>query len=265
MATIVYPDGYSEFINAITLRRRELQKWIVLIIQINNDHTPMDEVLQALRFRFQNEESFVLTNETQRRVFVLAPAIDRCSINSIEKSIAEAFTENDVQVIMSIPLNRSMEVLCKTLGSCVSPGDNSANISLKRLIRPTNSFLVLSDKQLIHNQSLRMLEGFGHVAISQSLDDFFPLYRDYAPNAVFIDSDLDHQGDGASLVRSLRQTYDPFSHVVIIGHAATSTIVNRYKQEGINGFILPPFSYDTISRQMARVPTTISRSNSART
>ncbi len=263
MSATVYTDGFCAFIHAIALKRNELHKWTALIIQVadSTGHADFDEVIQVLNFQFQGQEALILTQSQQKRVFVITRT-DRKALSILESSIAKAFPDDNVKVLMGVPLNRGVDILAKMIGMTTPQTDHATHISLKRLARPSNAFLVLTDNKDITAQALRTLQGFGHVTMAQNIEDFFRLYRDYAPNATFIDASFD-SAEGESLVSKLRAQYDPHSHVVMIGQAATDAFVNKYKKTGVNGIVIPPLSYDTVLRQLTRVPTKVSRTMAA--
>ena len=102
------------------------------------------------------------------------------------------------------------------------------------------------------------LKGFGYVGVATTPEEFFSMYKEYAPNVVFVDIHLKGY-KGTNIVNSIRRQFDPQIFAVMISADSTQDTVMSVRDCGARGYIVKPINRDAIYQNVMKAPTFVAK------
>jgi hypothetical protein len=193
MKSRVYQESYLEFINQLHDMRPEHHKWAAIVLKSsnnNNEKSVTGEMLQVMEFHFNGQETIMLSSLEKKRVFVIIKNEKDCALSILESSIVDEFSTPDVKVELGAPLDRCVDRLCALIKDCLPNNDIRALVALKRLARLTRIFMIYTNDHIVRDRMTLLLQHFGNVITCTTPITYFESYKQYAPNAVFVDADI---------------------------------------------------------------------------
>lgn len=253
-------DSVNDLIQSIAVKKRTPKDWAYMHLKPGdkNSTTSADEMERMLRARFHGIELETFRFDTRKEVVMLADNRNKQAINLFEKAIFDRFGGTTVRISFGDLQETGLDQLAKIVAKIAPDDDEISRIGLIRMGRPSNAVLVLDDDLMVLKMFEKVLKGFGFVGVTSNTEEFFELYKTYAPNIVFVDIHL--KGDkGPNVVRSVRARFDPHVHAVMISGDSSKDTVLGVRDAGAKGFIVKPFNRDSVYQNLLKSPTFIAK------
>lgn len=256
MRVLKLEEECDSFLHHVASKKRDLKDWFFLHLKVIDtaENIKIEEVIQVLGFTFSGEETTALVMKEQREILVVSSNANKKALSIVDKSVADKFPGNAVQVTSYAMSNKGIDQLIKVVTMHESSLSETALVALKRLSRNGNVFLVLDDDLIVLKQMQKILQGFGHVEVTHDPEEFVALYKKYTPNVAFLDIHL-KGARGTNVLDLTVKKIDPFAHAVMISSDALKGTVLESKHKGASGYIMKPFDRDLVYRNLLKAPT----------
>lgn len=256
-------NNAADLINNVSELRRRGRDVAYLHIGIlgGGSNVQIGELQQILEFKFGKEEGSLFRFDDRNILIMLVGNDNRQSLAYFDRAIYESFSREKIKVTTNSLDESGINVLAGLLDKLIPPTDTVARLLLRRMRRSTNCALVLDDDIMVIKTMEYILKGFGIVHTAQTPERFLELYKEYAPNVVFVDIHL--RGEkGQNIVRQIKSEIDPYVHAVMISSDGTKDTILEVREAGASGFIVKPFNLDSVYKYLAKAPTFIPKRGS---
>lgn len=223
-------------------------------IKDDSDSLQVGEIEQVLEFKFGKQDGAVYKFDDKNLVIMLASNQSRVSLAHFDKILYENFGRDAIQVTTNTLNESGIHLLATLIERILPENDDFARLALRRMRRVSNCVLVLDDDPMVLKTMENILRTFGTVEIADNSTKFMSLYREYAPNIIFVDIHLKKER-GPDIVKKIRAEIDPHVHAIMISSDGTRETVLDVKDAGVHGFLVKPFNRDTVYRHLLKAPT----------
>lgn len=250
------PEETNKFARFISTRKRELDKWVFLHVEILDDDAKIgiDEIIQFIEFQFQDKNCVIFRMSKTRELVIVSNNENNSALTTFDQKIYENFESTEVRSNTYTMNESSLEKLSVILTRSVDEDDTSAQINIRRMKRLSNAMMVVDDDLMVCKQFEQILAGFGSCVVENTTKEFFEVYEKYAPDILFLDIHLqtDH---GPDLMKKLLAEVDPHAHVIIISSDTFAKTIKEIKEKGAKGFIVKPFNRQQLFGHVMKMPT----------
>lgn len=249
-------DRAFEVISPIYKIRQDSKKTAYLHLKVKENAaiSSLGEIRQLLEYKFGKEQSRFYPFEEEKELIMYTGNVSNRSFAYFDKAIFESLSRDDVDLEIHDLDENGIRTLSTQIKRLAANNDEIINLSLQRLCREGNSMLVLDDDVMVLKTMENVLKSFGHVELEQDGERFIKLYKEFAPNIVFVDIHLRNER-GSDIVRKIKEEIDPNIHAVMISADGTRDTVLEVKEAGAYGFIVKPFNRDTVYKHLLKAPT----------
>ncbi len=246
----------SETLQYLAVNRKQGKDMIYMHIRLSPEapESAIDAIQSVAKTRFSAENYTAFVYTPHREMLIVAPVRMRPVLADIDKEVTETWPAGASRIMMGDLSEQSLALLTKVLGQLIGPGDRMLQMAYKRLMRNTNTIIVLDDDPIILRTAEKILKIFGTVIAVDTAEKFFEAYEDQAPNIAFVDIHL-RDYKGPPIVKIAREKFDPNIHAVLISSDTAKETVLSVKESGAAGFIVKPFSRDTLFQHLLNAPT----------
>lgn len=254
----------EDAIQSIAVKKGNPKDWAYLHVKIE-DHARAvnaNDVEKVLNQKFAGFDHEVFSFSEKRELMVLADNRSKQAIAAFNKAIFDRLGGGSLKLVANDLSDKGMDHVTKILTRLVPEGDAAMRISLSRMSRPSNCILILDDDPMVLKTMEFALKGFGYVGTSADPQEFLGMYKEYAPNVVFVDIHLKGY-KGTNIVNAIRRQFDPQIHAVMISADATKETVISVRDCGAKGYIVKPVSRDAIYQNILKAPTFVPKQASA--
>ncbi|NBX65782.1 MAG: response regulator [Proteobacteria bacterium] len=254
----------EDAIHSVAVKKSNPKDWAYLHVKIDDvANAPQSgDVERALVQKFVGLEMEVFNFAEQREIMMIADNRSRQAMSVFNRAIFDRVGGGALKLVANDLTEKGMEQVSKILGRLVPEGDSAVRVSLARMSRPSNCILILDDDPMVLKTMEFALKGFGYVGTTAVPNEFLAMYKEYAPNIVFVDIHL--KGfKGTNIVNAIRRQFDPQAYAVMISADATKDTVMSVRECGAKGYIVKPVSRDAIYVQIMKAPTFVSKAATA--
>ena len=249
-------DRVLEVISPIHKIRQEAKKMAYLHLKVKENAAikSLGEIRQLLEYKFGKENSHFFSFEEEKEMIMYTGNMSNRSFAYFDKAVFEGLSRDDVDLEVHDLDQGGIRSLSTHIKRLAPDNDDTIALSLQRLGREGNSILVLDDDGIILKTMENILKSFGIVGLETDGEKFIRLYKEFAPNIVFVDIHLKNER-GSNIVKKIKEEIDPNIHAIMISADGTRDTVLEVKAAGAYGFIVKPFSRDTVYKHLLKAPT----------
>lgn len=250
----------EDAIQSVAVKKSNPKDWAYLHVKIEDvpQAPPSGDVENALKKKFVGLEMEFFNFQDKSEILIIADNRSRQAISVFNRAIFDRVGGNALKLIANDLSDKGMEQVTKILTRLAPDGDGATRVSLARMSRPSNCILVLDDDPMVLKTMEVVLKGFGFVGVAAIPEEFMTMYKQYAPNMIFVDIHL-RGFKGTNIVNAIRRQFDPQVHAVMISADATKETVMSVKECGAKGYIVKPVSRDAIYSHIMKAPTFVSK------
>lgn len=254
-------DKILEAIHPVYRIRQDIKKMVFLHLKLkeNSKITSVSTMIPLMEFKFGKDNSHVFLFESEKEMFMYTPNLRNQSFAYFDKLVYDSFSRDDVKLEVNDIDDGGIVSLSDHIRKLM-PDDNVINLSLQRLTRNSNNIMVLDDDPMVLKTMENILKFFGRVSVTSDIESFIKLYKEQAPNVIFVDMHLGSER-GSEVVKRVKSEIDPHAHAIMISADVTRDTVMEVKEVGINGYIVKPFNRDMIYKHLMKAPTFVSKKN----
>lgn len=250
----------NEAIFSISVKKSAPKDWAYLCVkasrQVNSSSFQDVERLLRQRFTGLNCEFFVFAEK--KEIIILADNKSKTALTLFNRAIFDRMGGASLDMSANDLAEKGMEHIAKVLSRHITTGDVTQRIGLARMSRPSNCILILDDDPMVLKTMEFALKGYGFVGAAFEPADFLSMYKEYAPNLVFVDIHL--KGfKGTDIVNAVRRQLDPNVYAVMISADSTQDTVVSVKSCGAKGYLLKPVARDSIFVNLMKAPMFVQR------
>jgi two-component system, chemotaxis family, chemotaxis protein CheY len=251
-------DRIFEVILPVNKIRQESKKMAYLHLKVKNKAaiSSLAEIRQFLEHKLGKDQNHFFHFEEEKEVIMYINNMSNRSFSYFDKTIFEKFSRDDIDLETHDLDESGIRSLSAHIKRLVADNDETINLSLQRLCHEGNCMLVLDDDGMVLKTMENVLKSFGRVELEQDGERFIKLYKELAPNIVFVDIHLKNER-GSDIIRKIKEDIDPYIHAIMISADGTRDTVLEVKDAGAHGFIVKPFNKDTVYKHLLRAPTFI--------
>ncbi len=249
-------DKVFEVIAPIYKIRQESKRMAYLHIKVKEKATisTLGEIRQLLEYKFGKDHSYFFPFEKEKEMIMYTSNVSNRSFAYFDRAVFESIPRENVELEINDLDDGGIRSLAKQIKKLISSEDSIINLSLQRMCREGNCMLVLDDDAMVLKTMENVLKSFGRVGVEQDGERFLGLYKEFAPNIVFVDIHLRNER-GSDIVRKIKSEIDPNVHAIMISADGTRDTVLEVKEAGAHGFIVKPFNRDMVYKHLLKSPT----------
>ncbi len=218
----------------------------------------MDAIAEIAKTKFGKDDHQVFRFAPHNELLITTHTRLRPMLTDTDRAITEAYPGGASRIMANDLGEDGLGLLIRVLGKLIGENDRLLQMAHKRLARTSNVIIVLDDDPIILRTCEKILKMFGDVHVVDTPEKFFEIYEDVAPNIAFIDIHL-RGYKGPPIVKVAREKFDPHIHAVLISSDTAKETVMSIKDSGAAGFIVKPFSRDTLFQHLLNAPTFVSK------
>lgn len=249
-------DRAFEVISPIYKIRKDSKRTAYLHLKMKENAaiSSLGEIRQLLEYKFGKDQSHFYPFDEEKELIMYTNNVSNRSFAYFDKAIFESLSRDDVDLEIHDLDENGIRTLSTQIKRLAANNDETINLSLQRLCREGNCMLVLDDDAMVLKTMENVLKSFGRVGLEQDGERFIKLYKEFAPNIVFVDIHLKNER-GSDIIRKIKEEIDPNIHAVMISADGTRDTVIEVKEAGAHGFIVKPFNRETVYKHLLKAPT----------
>lgn len=252
----------AEFLQFIATKKNEWEDWEFCHLGIGdpNGSVLLGEVEQFMQYHIKSDNVWQMKIAKSNELILFSKNNEQ-EFRQFEQELAENFEGDNVLYTYRNMDKHGVTSLAKIIEPKIEADDLAGKIALTRMCRWSNSIIVLDDDQMVLRQMEKVLAGYGNVVTIKDPKDFKEMYRQYAPDILFLDIHLG-SARGNHILKTLKREIDPFAHVVMISSDTKEDMVMDVKDGGANGFVVKPINRDKVHQHVLKAPTITTKENS---
>jgi CheY-like chemotaxis protein len=241
-------------------KKKCITDWAFLHIKVNSPDLNFDELKQFLEFQFSNDNGIIFCLREKREFFLVEHDLSG-NLENMNRETCRQFYGDQITSFSS-PFNETgIDHFLALISSHIESDDVPSQIAFKRLSQAGNSIMVLDDDVMVTRQLQRILDGFGNVVSLHDHSQLIDVYKQCAPDILFLDIHLRDGVRGPDLIDALYQI-DPYAYIVIISADTAETTILALKGKPVKGFAVKPFDRNKLFKIVTNAPTFTPRADS---
>ena len=260
MKVVAAKTEIKDFIQFVSSNKKSLNKWQFLHVSVQDSTNTVNvgEVEQFLKFHVSSPNAWMMIAEERRELLVFMDKDKGLTLTKFEKALQDDFPCSSLRVQFRGFEGDGLEKFSNIVVANIDPEDTIANVLFKRMSRSGNSILVLDDDPVILKQIEKILFGFGNVVTLETPENFLDVYKEYAPDILFLDIHL-RTAMGNEILKELTTDIDPQAHVIMISSDTHKDMIVDIKDGGAKGFVVKPLERSKLYQKIVHAPTIITK------
>lgn len=253
-------DAWLSYLERLATVRREWGRWSVASIRVPSERwrTYGESLARGLEAMFEKFQAQCLIGAAGTEIIISL----RLAVEELDRIIPALrkimFVEVPARISRSGMEDRGIDLIERTAKACGVLDDIHIRMSLIRLRRQSNKFLVIDDDPLQCRILDQLLKPFGAVEVVHFADEFTRAYCQSGPTMGFIDLHL-RGGRGDRLISEIRNTKDARGHLVLVTADASMENVLEAKKLGAITTLVKPIRKDHVRKVVLSCPWLVGR------